>query len=295
MPSFVQDFLTFDIETRADEAAVEAAIAAKKDEFDAITAPSNYKDGAKIEKYIADKRQAAADAIRKEAALSPFTAYVSAIAMKYGQGRTKVMILVPYPGTDEALSEQYGCLDTPADVVAFPYRDACERLAEEKRMIGLFWLAFNQAGGRTVTFNGINFDFSFLLKRSLMLKPFVRPAMPPQLRRYQTEPTRDLYAILTGWGGHVPGYGLKALCRTLGIENPLPELNGGAVATVPWWVEAAYCANDVALTAELARRMEGWYWPTDWREHDEVETPPLPDELFQPVCLEDATEEDIPL
>ena len=59
------DFVTFDIETRAADEAVAEAIAAKKDELDAIAAPANWKDPAKIEKYVADKRAAIIESLRK--------------------------------------------------------------------------------------------------------------------------------------------------------------------------------------------------------------------------------------
>ena len=112
----MEQFLTLDLESRADEAGIEAAVAAKQDELDAIAAPANYKDPEKIKRYVADKQAAVIETIRKEAALSPFTAYVSSIAWKVGDGRTQVVILVPYPGSDAALNEEYGKLNTPANV-----------------------------------------------------------------------------------------------------------------------------------------------------------------------------------
>jgi hypothetical protein len=96
------------------------------------------------------------------------------------------------------------------------------------------------------------------MKRSMVLG--LRPPQSiVQLRRYQTEPTRDLYAILNGW---TPGKGgLKAVCQALGIVNPQPDLRGSDVANLPWLVEAQYVANDVRLTVTLAQRMAGWWWP----------------------------------
>jgi hypothetical protein len=75
-------FLFLDLESRADEPAVEAAIAAKHDELEAVTAPSNYRDPLKVQAYVSAKQAAIIADLRKEAALSPFTAYVSSIALR---------------------------------------------------------------------------------------------------------------------------------------------------------------------------------------------------------------------
>ena len=42
--------------------------------------------------------------------------------------------------------------------------------------------------------------------------------------------------------------------------DPLPEVDGSQVAGMSDQELAAYCANDVKITQELARRTRGYYW-----------------------------------
>ena len=250
-------YLFLDLESRADEPAIEAAIAAKHDELEAVTAPANYRDSQKIAQYRQDKQVAIIADLRKEAALSPFTAYVSSIALRLGErARTQVHILVPRSADK---SGEAPAVDSDFDLHVYAYSDDSERRAMEMALLMQFWTMFESANGYTCGFNSQAFDLPFLIKRSMMLG-----LRPPQtlveFRRYQTTgPTRDLYAILNGWA---PGKGgLKAVCQALGIDNPLPDLRGSDVATFPWSVEAQYVANDVRLTVALAQRMAGWWWP----------------------------------
>jgi hypothetical protein len=248
-----------DIETRADEAAVEAAIAAKHDELEAIPGPANYKDAEKIARFRSEKKSALIADLRKEAALSPFTAYVSSIALRLGEtARTQVHILVPRVSNPTAEQDEARQVEGDFDLHLYPYGDESERRAMETALLTEFWALFDNARGYTCGFNHLAFDLVFLVKRSMLLN-LSRPHTLINWRRYQTAPSRDLFAIINSW---TPGKGgLKAVCKALGIENPLPNLNGGDVANLPWHAEARYVANDVALTVALAQRMAGWWWP----------------------------------
>ena len=250
-------YLFIDLESRADEPSVEAAIAAKHDELEAVTAPANYKDAEKIARFRSEKKSAIIADLRKEAALSPFTAYVSSIALRLGeQARTQVHILVPRAA---AASGEAPAVDSDFDLHPYLYGDASERRAMETELLTEFWTMFDNAHGYTCGFNSQAFDLPFLIKRSMLLR-----LRPPQtvveFRKYQTSgPARDLYAIFNGW---MPGKGgLKAVCQALSIKNPLPDLRGSDVAGLSWPVEARYVANDVRLTVALAQRMAGWWWP----------------------------------
>jgi hypothetical protein len=100
MEKLTMNHLYLDIETRADKAAIEAASAAKHEELEAITAPANYRDSPKIAQYRQDKQAAIIARLRKEAALSPFTAYISSIALRLGErARPQVHILVLQPAS----------------------------------------------------------------------------------------------------------------------------------------------------------------------------------------------------
>ena len=252
-------YLFIDLESRADEPAVEAAIAARHDELEAVTAPANYKDPEKVARFRSEKKSAIIADLRKEAALSPFTAYVSSIALRLGEtARTQVHILVPHPSNPVGEQDAARQVERDFDLHPYPYGDESERRAKETALLSEFWTLFDNAHGYTCGFNHLAFDLPVLIKRSMLLD-LLPPNCPVNLRRYSTAPTRDLFAIFNGW---IPGKGgLKVLCKTLGIENPLPDLNGGNVANLPWQTEAQYVANDVALTVALAQRMAGWWWP----------------------------------
>ena len=50
------------------------------------------------------------------------------------------------------------------------------------------------------------------------------------------------------------------MARLYGIPNPFPDLDGGKVEEMNLKTLVEYCANDVKMTRELARRTFGWYW-----------------------------------
>jgi hypothetical protein len=74
----------------------------------------------------------------------------------------------------------------------------------------------------------------------------------PDLRRYQVQPTTDLYGLLYNWQ---PGKGLKTVCKLYDIPNPLPDLDGSQVAGMDDETLPAYAANDVRLCIDLFERM----------------------------------------
>ncbi len=183
------------------------------------TAPGNYKDEAKIAAYIEEKRQ---EQIQR-AALDADYGRITAIGIKMN-ATTK--------------SESFMNNGDMEDVI-----------------IREFWDAYKYHHGQSCGYNIIGFDLPYLMRRSFALG--IKPSVMPDLRRYQTQPTLDLMAILYNWG---TAKGLKTVCQLYGINNPLPDLDGSQVAGMDTETLRAYVENDVNLVYELHQKMSGVYF-----------------------------------
>jgi len=187
-------------------------------------APSNYKDADKIAAYIADKKIEQVASAALDADLNK----VTAISLRHGiEGKTEVYLI----GDDET--------------------------KDEKALLSLFWSHFLFENGRTVGFNTIGFDLPVLMRRSFDYGIQI-PCHPPNLAKYQIEPTTDLMGILFNWGSY---RGLKWTCARYGIDNPLPELDGSMYADMDQETKRLYSGNDIHLTVGLLKRMAGIYLP----------------------------------
>ncbi len=183
-------------------------------------APSTYKDPEKIAAYIAEKKTQQL----ADAALDPDTGRICAIGT-----------FAPY--------------DT------HPQGRLAVGDASERRLLRWAWARIEGCGGNMVGYNLINFDIPFMLRRSLALG--VKVPNMPMVAKYRNAPVTDLYCILYNWQ---PGKGLKTVCKMLGIENPLPDLDGSQVAGMDRCTRREYVCNDVMLTAALFDRMNGIYF-----------------------------------
>lgn len=130
---------------------------------------------------------------------------------------------------------------------------------EEAAILKVFWRSWTQFGSRMCGFNIIGFDLPILMRRSWILGV---PFAPVRLRRYSTEYAIDLMQEFYGWGQY-PGKkyrGLKTLADMYGIPVPMKDVDGSKVATMSKAERCDYCASDVEVTWELARRLHGSYW-----------------------------------
>jgi hypothetical protein len=215
--------LIFDIETAPDLGAV-AALPEPK-------APGNLKDPEKIAAAIAEKK---AEQLAN-AALDPDTARITAIGM---------VLVDVYPAKGDKDPEPQAWLASEAGLTEY---DLLEQ----------FWEGYKLAGGRVCGYNIIGFDLPMILRRSFALGVKPDLARPLQMAKYRTEPILDLMGVLYNWDR---SRGLKWVCKRYGIPNPLPELNGSMVGEMDRATLRKYVANDVSLTLQLYRWMQGVYF-----------------------------------
>jgi hypothetical protein len=198
-----------------------AAIDRVEDYLEPPTAPSNYKDEAKIAAYIAEesKRQA------EKAALDIDLARIVCLGWQLGEEAGHWII-------KDEIAEQ-------------------TILAEFWRQ---FWPAYVPGHTIAVTFNGLNYDLPLLLRRSLYLGV---PAPKLQLERFKHADAIDLMQILS-MDGRLKLHGLRFYANRFGIPVD-DESHGkdiaGLVAAGDWEAVAKHCTADVQTTAALAKRM----------------------------------------
>jgi hypothetical protein len=187
-------------------------------------APSNYKDEAKIAKYIEEAR---AKQVEKMA-LDKRTCQIATIGFSAG----------------DILSDAF-------DVSEPLFGDA-----ERKLLIG-FWAFVSGYAIHDrpllVGFNIYNFDLPIIIRRSCLLG--VKPTVQWQAHKYQQEPVLDLMQEWVGWDGFCS---LKDVCRECGI--PEPEGDGADVATMTPEERIAHCKSDVEAVRALYYKGKGWYW-----------------------------------
>ena len=208
--------LFFDIETKTNPLNIQF--------IDPPSAPGNYKDPEKIQKYQDEKM---AELIAK-GALDSDIGYIVAIGYQ----------------EDDQLVQSVTINEMT-----------------EKEMVNIFWNKYREHGGFCCGYNIIGFDLPYLMKRAFELRVQIVNnstfTKPPYLGRYQTEPVRDLMGILYNWNSFKS---LKWVAKRYGLNNPLPELEGSQVENMDNETLKAYVSNDVHLVKQLSDLMSGVYF-----------------------------------
>lgn len=185
--------------------------------------PKNYKDLFKIAEWIETKKQ---EFINKMALDIDFAKIVAiGLAVNFDN-----------PGVNIARDEE-----------------------NEKKILEWFWQLVAESH-ILVGFNNRSFDLPVILRRSFLLD--VQPTRILNLSRYSNGEILDLMKLLyhEGYASGPMARGLKVICQMFGIPNPLPDKDGSMVKDMSDEELVMYCANDVKMTQELARRACGYYW-----------------------------------
>lgn len=198
------------------------AIADAADYIEPVSAPSNYKDPAKIAEYIAKAEVKQRD----EAGLYPYTARVIAV------------------GWCESGDEVEHVL-------------TCDTEAREASVLRELWSrVLDSTTGHVmplVTFNGRRFDLPLLMVRSTLLG-VEHPTL--NLDRYRS-PHPDMLELLT-YNGVLDYRSLTFFAKRFGLDTS-DAFSGKEVAGLyedqNWDAIKAHCVSDVRLTRQLAERL----------------------------------------
>jgi uncharacterized protein YprB with RNaseH-like and TPR domain len=218
--NWLNGVMFFDIETEPSREMLESFMP----EF---SAPSNYKDPEKIQRYITEKKEGFAET----APLDLDFARIKAIGIATGN-------------------------DVPAGHVA----DETESWSEEG-LLNWFW----QCARDVQVFAGYNivgFDIPIIMRRSFALG--IRPTRPLFGLKPWDKLTLDLMRAFyhDGYGPGVKYRGLKWICQAYEIETEwdVDEVDGSMVQQLTSEELRAYVVSDVAKTRALAVKMYGHYW-----------------------------------
>ena len=184
---------------------------------DQISAPANYKDPAKIDAYIAEKRAEQSD----RAALDPDLCRISMVGIMTGYRLAVGPILNP-----------------------------CRSEAEERKVLSELG-AMLSGDVVIITFNGLKFDLPILMRRA----QYLGVKFPKlNLDRYRS-PHIDLFNVLS-MNGQLPGHSLqfyKARLGWLDVEKPLQGAEEARVFETDAWEELVVSvSHDLEITKRLA-------------------------------------------
>ena len=237
----MRDILVLDIETAPNPAMLEYVEGPA--DVSVLSPPKNYKKQEIIdswyEKQEVEQEQKYQERLTKMS-LDVDYARITALGMYLGLMAEGSPVTVHTPKTEDEERETL--------------RDFWN-LAYSANKFGLPYPGFYLCG-----YNIRCFDLPIILRRSWQLG--VEPTMRIDFRKYGNDDILDLMDIFYG-NGDFPGpkaRSLKAVAKMYGIDNPLPDLDGSMSADMDEATLAAYCANDVRMTFELARRTKGFYW-----------------------------------
>ena len=127
----------------------------------------------------------------------------------------------------------------------------------EKKVLENFWMQYAICGGRSVGYNHMSFDLPFIMKRSFALG--VRPSIIPNLAKYRSDPTTDLFMLLCNWS-YQSGHKFKWVCRRYGIEILEEGVDGSNVKDMSEEELRKYSYSDIHATRELYKKMQGYYF-----------------------------------
>lgn len=208
---------------------VEAVAIADVDTYlEPVSAPSNYKDEAKIAEYQREKRAELVERAALDVDLAQIVCIGMTMPYMYKRPHCEVM-------TAEHHSEH--------DMLARVWHvwRGCTVSADGSPIL--------------VTFNGLNYDVPMLLRRSLYLGI---PAPYIQCDRFRHPQILDLQAILS-MDGKLKWRGLQFFLNRFGYPGGGPDITGADIAARyqagDWAAIEQHCRMDIEATAWLAERI----------------------------------------
>lgn len=237
-----------DIETIPSQspAVLEMLRADAQAEIEAIKAPANYKDEAKIAEYIAGKRAEIDAGIEEKWRRTSFDGafgHVAVIGFAIGDAE---------PVTH--YSEQYGTHDSEA-VILSDFFAAIEHASTRLLTGG----TRSAAAPTFIGHNLVDFDLRFIFQRAVMLG-----IKPPSCIPFDAKPwDKTVFDTMTTWAGARNRVSLDKLCRAFGIDGKGSEIGEEIDGSQVWdFVKAGriadvarYCAGDVERARQIHKRL----------------------------------------
>lgn len=217
-----------------------------------VKAPGNIKDEAKIAAAIEAKREEMIERAPLDSDLAELKLIASRMRV---DGPTKLIYIDNRKIAAATLKKRVKAIETHL-------RDHTLELFEVKILpeinaIREFWGDLIMAGGYSVGYNILGFDFPFILKRSMALG--IQPGIAPSMIRYRTDPTTDLMPILANWQwGETKR--LKWLAKRYGFHVIAEEAEGSQVAEMSDKELCLYGMSDISITVQLYQFMNGVYF-----------------------------------
>lgn len=155
-------------------------------------------------------------------------------------------------------------------VVAIGYADEAGSTSQvasterdEARLLEDFWYRVDNTR-RLVTWNGLGFDFPYILVRSMLLGLAPRTGTSAYLKRYVAQPHYDVKAVLYQWDAYrmkERGNGLGEWAESLGLTGKVSHgsmvyqmYTEGRFADI-----GAYAADDAAKTFAVYQRVHPYF------------------------------------
>lgn len=225
------DYIILDIETISNP-AMERFLPIVSDD---IIVPKKYKKEESIIEYVKEKKEE--NAIKRAELKNKMALDIDFCTIKCIGFSTDI---------NSPENEIYLC-NTEADEL-----EAIERFcdaARDKRIIG---------------YNLINFDLPIISRRAMVLKSLL--FHPIDISKYNYTILDLMYKLY--FNGYVSNLenkkpfsrGLKKVCEIFGIENTLKDVDGSMISKMTDLEIKTYNNNDINLTKELFRKMNGYYF-----------------------------------
>ena len=132
---------------------------------------------------------------------------------------------------------------------------------DEKKILKDYWEIVREYGNETITFNGIDFDIPYIIKRSAYQK--VTPSRNITGRRYQVKPAFDILQVLTNWRGLKEALGMGVYCDMFGVPHTKDKVSGADVYELylnnEWETLKNYSNDDIDETFLLFMRIIPYY------------------------------------
>jgi len=137
-------------------------------------------------------------------------------------------------------------------------------VGEESFILERFWKILKEFKGLFISFNGINFDIPFILKRSMKYQISSTNNDFLNLRRFSVRPHFDAKLVIGDWDKYAVGT-LRLVCDHLEIPSPKEgkvkaenveiEFKQGNIENI-----AEYCLKDVEATYAVYEKLSGYQY-----------------------------------